>query len=132
MPGSSKPFLPQLWGCPVPDVDCSLLLALCALARALSPPPPSLPSLSLPLAGMQACIEGSTFSSDGSLCLPVTDCSAEQFQVAAPTVTSNRQCAFCSAGSYLSGQQCVPVSTCPAGQEEFAAPTTTTDRSCKV
>jgi hypothetical protein len=73
-------------------------------------------------------------------CTKQTQCSATQYEAAAPTASTDRVCkplTTCGSSKYesqaataTSDRTCLPVKTCSAGQYQAALPTATTDRVC--
>ncbi|MEJ6777131.1 MAG: DUF1566 domain-containing protein, partial [Crocinitomicaceae bacterium] len=87
------------------------------------------------------CPTGSYSDQEGqSYCMNASYCSASQYELTAPTVTSDRACAalsVCSASQYeltaptvTSDRECAELSYCSASQYELTAPTVTNDREC--
>ena len=76
----------------------------------------------------------------GGMCKPLTTCSAEEFEITAPSKTSDRTCktlTTCSADEFelnapskTSDRACKTVKTCSAREYERRPPSATTDREC--
>jgi hypothetical protein len=75
------------------------------------------------------------------VCLPLTVCTAEQFQLAAPNATTDRICqnaSVCVEGleyqvaplTNVTDRQCATVTTCTNTQYQVTAPTAMSDRTC--
>ncbi|HKO53356.1 MAG TPA: SBBP repeat-containing protein [Polyangiaceae bacterium] len=96
---------------------------------------------------------------DGTACLKLTTCGADEYEKTAPTIKSDRVCALvstCSAGTFVTSGAtgsadrvcspcaastfssvpnalaCKPWSQCVSGESESVAPTSTSDRVCSA
>lgn len=96
---------------------------------------------------------------DGARCQPLTPCADTEYEVTAPSATSDRVCsplAVCGAGTWVSSQPtaksdracsacasstfsntinataCAPWASCKMGESESVAPSATTDRVCST
>jgi len=85
------------------------------------------------------CEPGMTWSAaaDAASCQPVSSCSAGQYVVAGPTVSSDRRCLTCGHGTFVSEVQhtreaCTPWTPCDVHHTEAAAGTWTSDRLCRL
>src|SRR5690554_5399411 len=82
------------------------------------------------------------FSADGlEPCAPATECGATEYEVRAPSETSDRQCeslTLCSleefeslAPTSTSDRKCSPLTICKFNEAEISPPTPTSDRECE-
>lgn len=62
------------------------------------------------------CNAGSYQPSSGATCVPVATCTADEYESAAPTATSDREC--------------TQLTVCTSDEYETTAPTATSDRAC--
>lgn len=80
----------------------------------------------------QDCEEA--FFYDGTECVPVTACRADQEEITPPTATSDRVCQVlegCAQGTFRNSEdECQPFTPCTSDEFEFKAPTATSDRTC--
>jgi hypothetical protein len=90
-----------------------------------------------------ACTEDATFSTanSGDACSAVTVCTANEYETAKPTLSSDRTCkthsARCPQGQYTSeapngtaDRTCTRITVCAAGKYETKAPGLSSDRVC--
>jgi len=78
--------------------------------------------------------------SSGATCVPVATCTADEYESAAPTLSSDRvgtPLTLCTTDEYeaaaptvSSDRVCSPLTLCTADEYETVAPSTTTDRVC--
>lgn len=79
---------------------------------------------------------------DGETCRPLSACSADEYEAAAPTATSDRSCAaltICTADEFemtppspTGDRVCGALTICGSGEEEVTPPTATSDRVCEA
>ena len=91
-----------------------------------------------------ACVPGEYLDSIDGSCQPMSMCSYQfgqgQFEMAAPTLTSNRLCqsvAVCASTEYesvaptpFSNRECLPISICSEDAQEITAASNVTNRVC--
>lgn len=76
----------------------------------------------------------------GGNCLPITECTDEQYEISLPTNTSNRVCGTyttCNDDQYesleptpTSDRECSDLTVCSGDEVQIVGPTTTSDRVC--
>lgn len=86
------------------------------------------------------CDAGSFQPSSGAACVAVASCTADEYEAAGPTITTDRVCTpltICTADEYESAaptittdRVCTPLAVCTTDEYESVAPSATTDRVC--
>ena len=80
-------------------------------------------------------------NNDGTKCVNVTTCTADEWESSGPTASSDRNCSShsmsCPTGQYTfapptydADRVCHTVTTCVAGRYQTVAPTASSDREC--
>ena len=83
-----------------------------------------------------SCLEGSTYEVSAPTelfdrtCVPVSRCGQFQFEAAAPTLVSDRECGNCSAGTYQPFLSRASCPACAAGKYDHDANPTTACQVC--